>query len=67
MSINRIPPSNRSRARGLFAVLRASNVSPRLSYVATVAAYGRTLLRGYYWDMLPSDTRKLVAGLAVVS
>jgi hypothetical protein len=67
MSINRIPSANRSRARGLFAVLRASNVPPRLSYVATVAAYGRTLIRGYYWDMLPSETRRLVAGLAVVA
>lgn len=64
--ISRILPSNRTRARGLYAMLRASGVSFRRAYVATVAAYGTRLARAYYWDMLPTHTRKLVLGLAMV-
>lgn len=62
-TFTRIDPVNRSRARGMFAMLRASGVSRRAAYVATVAAYGRTLIRAYYWDMLPTHTRRLLAVL----
>lgn len=64
MSIQRIPSSNRSRARGLFTMLRACHVSARRAYVATVATYGRPLLRAFYWDMLPTHTRRLVTSLS---
>ena len=59
----RIDPVNRSRARGLYHMLRACNVSMHRAYVATVAAYGRPLIRAYYWDMLPTHTRRLVVSL----
>ncbi len=63
--INRIPHANRTRARGMFALLRVSGVSMRRAYVAAVAVYGRPMLRGFYWDQLPAHTRRLVAGLAM--
>lgn len=59
----RIDPANRSRARGLFHLLRSSNVSRRRAYVATVATHGRPLIRGYYWDLLPVQLRRLIATL----
>jgi hypothetical protein len=64
-TFTRIDPLNRSRARGMFAMLRACNVSRRRAYVATVAACGRPLIRAYYWDMLPAHTRRLVAGFGL--
>lgn len=64
--IHRINPAQRSRARGLYAMLRASGVSFRNAYRATVAAYGKPMIRAFYWDMLPSHTRRLVVSLGQV-
>lgn len=64
--IRRIDPSQRSRARGVFAMLRASGVSRHRAYIATVAAYGRPLIRGYYWDLLSPNLRRLLAGWGTI-
>ena len=33
-------------------------------FLATVATYGRPLLRAFYWDMLPVQTRRLIVSLS---
>lgn len=66
VTVSRIPSVNRSRARGLFAMLRASHVSARKAYYATIAAYGRPCLREFYWQLLPLQTKRLLVGLGQV-
>ena len=60
----RIEPANRSRARGLYFVLRSSHVPMHSAYRATVATYGRPLIRGFYWDTLSTQVRRLVVALS---
>lgn len=64
VTVQRIPRTMRTRARGLFLTLRAMRYPQRLAYSATVATYGRPMLRAFYWDTLPTHARRAVAGLA---